>query len=70
MLIGLFTFTAPSIMGAQKARAFVTSNHFHPNLMFEGKGRSITLKVGLKKGHTRVGSSLAYKYLTWVEQTL
>ncbi len=47
----------------------VILSHLHPSLIFAAKAMCLPLEWGLVRGNTRVGSSLACKYITWTEVT-
>ncbi len=55
-------FAALISTSVKKARAFLAVIHFHPNPLFPGKARSLTLEWSLVRGSSRVGSTLTYKY--------
>ncbi len=46
---------------------FAAAIHFHPNLIFAGRARSLLLERSSVRCFTVVGSSLAHKYETRVE---
>ncbi len=44
-------------------RVFVNFNHSHPSVIFVGKSSRLSFEWSPEIGFTRVGSSLAFKYL-------
>jgi hypothetical protein len=59
-IIKLFTALLVAIL--LKARAFVTTIHFSPGIIFSDKARSLPLELSPMRGFAQLGCSLACKY--------